>query len=282
MRTSPHTYPIGKWQHVTRARQPYAFETITVVPDLPEPTLENADQLQATEQRFLLGPIHPHLFALEPGDADGFVSFVSQLGIMELLRWVGDTELRDHEAWRPLIGTYEVLGLRQLWIKHLEDAWTSEATARQYGHERRHLMDLFEETAQFEDPEAAAALVVEIGEPEAFRVEFRRHGKGQIYERPRNIFNRVWFEILEGLLERSLLPEICAYCRNPFEPTRSDQRHCPGTQCQPRHSDRKRRKDPWRMEYDKMRQRRKRRAITAEEFDKWSINNPRPQKRKED
>ena len=103
----------------------------------------------------------------------------------------------------------------------------------------------------------------------------------QIFERPRHIFSRAWFELLDGLLQRGEVPRVCAYCHNPFQPSRSDQRHCPGTLCQARNADRRRRQDPWRKEYDKMRKRRKRDAITPEEFDQWKTNNPRPPKRKE-
>lgn len=201
---------------------------------------------------------------------------------MELLRWVADTSLRRSEAWRPIVGTYEFFGIRQIWAKHLEDAWSDRETISQYDHRRKELRGLFEETAQFDDPLDAAADIIELGEDDFLQIQYRRDPQtGQIFERPKHIFARAWFEILDGLLERSRLPMICAYCKTPFEPTRSDQRYCPGTQCQPRHSDQKRRKDPRRMEYDRMRKRRDRGSITPEQFDEWLVTNPRPMKVKE-
>jgi hypothetical protein len=279
MRTRPGTYPIGKWPYVTRARQPYAFETVTVVPELPQLTLDNAEELQASEQRLLLGPIHPHLWELKPGDADGFINFVSRLGLMEFLRWVGDTPLGASEAWRPIAGAYEALGIRHLWVKHLEEAWTDRQTIQEYGQYRKHLKGLFEETTQFDDPLDAAALIIELGEDDFLQTQFRRDPQtGQIFERPKHIFSRAWFELLNGLIDKAQVPRLCAYCRNPFQPTRSDQRHCPGTQCQPRHSDQKRRKDPWRKEWDKMRKRRDRGTIDERGFNDWLGNNPRPKR----
>ncbi|MDF1597803.1 MAG: hypothetical protein P1T08_17115 [Acidimicrobiia bacterium] len=104
----------------------------------------------ATEQRYLLDPIHPQLFALEPGDADSFIAFVEHLGMMELLRWIADTELFNSEAWRPVIGAYEVLGIRRIWEKYLIDAWTDAETVRICREDRRRLMRLFEDTARFD------------------------------------------------------------------------------------------------------------------------------------
>ena len=274
-RIVPAAYPIGKWPHVSRARQPYAFEAITVVEEAP--TADTLAGYQTTDQRFLLGPIHPHLFALQPGDAEGFIEFVEQLGLKEFLPWLADVGLGEADAWRPVIGSYEPMGLRVLQRQHLFAAWTDQTTIREYGAARKELRGLFEEMAQLGDALAAAEIVIALGEDRLLQIELRRDlTTEQIYERPRHIFSRAWFELLDGLLQQAKVPRICAYCHHPFVPTRSDQRHCPGTLCQARNSDRKRRQDPWRKEYDKMRQRRNRDAITSEEFDRWITNNPRP------
>lgn len=74
-------------------------------------------------------------------------------------RRIADTELEETETWRPIIGTCAVLGIRQLWDKRLENAWTDSPRIGKYGHYRRVLKGLFEEIGELDDPVFAAILV---------------------------------------------------------------------------------------------------------------------------
>lgn len=265
--------PATLWPVVARPRQPYTFRQIEVV-DSPRTVDSNYEIL------VLNGPIHPHLLSLEAGNADSFLNFVTQLGLDEILRWItGDRHGQSPAAWRRVVGAFEV-GHRQIDRQTLIHAWEDTETARRYTDDRLYLLDLIELLTALEGDKDAYETVLDIyQEMDLLRIEFwvmnPSQGQPQLIERPHDIFARAAFEFLDGLTDRGLFPRTCPYCSNPFMPTRSNQRHCPGTDHQQRGSDKKRAGDARRREYARLYQRVRRartdeqRAKAEAELDQW-------------
>ena len=168
--------------------------------------------------------------------------------------------------------------MRHLWHKEIAAAWSHPETARAFSHDRRYLIDAFTKAQRQATPQTAAALVAEAGNAvDAFKFEID-FTAGMIYERPGDIFGRAWLELFDYLTKEKQLPKTCEFCGNPYTPTRSDQRYCPDTACQRSAYERRRRKEPWRREYDRMRKQRDRNRISDEEYEEWKRTNPRPVK----
>lgn len=261
METVPASeYPAQHWAFSGRPRYPYAFETITLRQD-SYPTDKPGDiDLTSTERRYLKGPIHPELLALEAGNVDSFLDFVGRLGIHEFGFWLSERFGTDHpEAWKPIIGAYEVLGLRHLSIPALAAAWSDPLTVRTFSGDQSNLRTAFEIAHDNHDPLTAASDVLEWSKGfNVLRMKIRlieESGRLRAVEAPVDIFARGWFELLDALEERGLLPKTCAYCGRPFAPTRSKQRYCPGSNHQKLGAEKRRSKDPSRREYQKLRRR---------------------------
>lgn len=260
------TYGVGSWVMTARPRRPYAFETVAVVerndPNRSKMTTRIGDR------RFLPTPIHPHLFALKPGDANGFIDFVETLGLTEWMPWLAADRfgVAPPEAWGPIIGQYEKRGARQLPREWLINAWTDPTTVDRYDRVIRYLRDAFELVTQLPDTDAADFVVdfasyIDSMQIETIVVESR--GRPRLIEVPTDIISRAWWELVDSLSLGGRLPRTCPYCKQPFAPTRPNQRYCPGTDHQARGSDRTRNQDPWRREDNRLRAR-LRRATTPE------------------
>lgn len=137
------------WRLVTRARRPYTFDPITIdwSPQRPAPTSPRTPD----ERQVLRGPIHPHLLKLKPGDPESFAQFVENFGILEFLPWLMDQDVFPNghpDAWRPVIGTYEVLGQRTLWYPDLEAAWTDPMTQICFTDAQDHLRSAYRDATE--------------------------------------------------------------------------------------------------------------------------------------
>lgn len=268
-------YPPPMWPIVSRPRRPYAFERVTITTDFPDDAPEAIKAAQTTERRYLRGPIHPHLLALEPGNGEQFVDWVAELGLREWLGWLADERYgsKAPSAWDPIIGAYEVMQLRHLPAGALVAAWEDPETAERFFTAQHELLELFDTVRQLEGTGEAYEALLEQGfwTSNPFRVRFyvsrSPSGRPQAFETPIHIFARAAFEVLDGLTEQGHFPKTCAFCGQPFIPTRQGQRYCPGTDHQMRGAEKRRQSDPRRREYHRLYQRMKRAKTEVERED---------------
>lgn len=252
------TYGFGSWTMAARPRLPYAFEIVEVVERNIDDRPPRSTELG--ERRYLPTPIHPHLFALKPGDADGFIRFVETLGLREWLPWLAADRfgVDPPDAWGPIIGLYEVMGSRRIPRDMLAEAWTDPTTISRYGNDIRFLRDTFRLVEELPDTDAADfatdfAFLIDSMRIDPQIIEVR--GRPRLIEVPADIISRAWWELLDSLSKQDRLPRTCLYCNEPFAPTRANQRYCTGTDHQERGSNRSRNQDPWRKEDNRLRAR---------------------------
>jgi hypothetical protein len=238
------------WSRTGRPVRPYVVDPITItVPSLTEqPPPPNADPTDG--RRFLLDPIHPHLFALTPGDPDTFTAFATRFGLEEFFDWIG---LKGFPVGHPITDVMERYdsGYRHFPLDTLTQAWTEPRVAQAVEDEQTLLREAFLE-AEHHDARDAARIVLSHGWGHgAFLIDLALdEADGVVYEHPRHIWSRGWFELFEGVSDNKL-PNPCHYCGELFIPSRSNAAYCTGTNCQQRAYDRRRAKTEKRKNYQK-------------------------------
>jgi hypothetical protein len=146
-----------------------------------------------------------------------------------------------------LLERYET-GYRHFTHDELEAAWNSlpegvvllqtRALSDAFEFARRHAAD--------DDPTLAMSGVLNRGWAEnAFRIELGldvTSGRPIIFEYPRNIWSRAWFELVEDL-RQDRFPKTCARCGEYHVPRRRNKKYC-SDKCRIRDYEKKRSRDP--------------------------------------
>jgi hypothetical protein len=277
-------HPPDKWPQMAFPVQPHPAEPITPIESeaLPYPSkgapLDEWEVLRRSERRFVLELIHPHIEHLRPGDMDSFVVFVGRFGLTEMMLWLEERcegELPD--AWGPVVGAHDALGLRHLWIEHLRQAWTDPRTVGLFASDRRYLLEAKDLAANVDDIDDRREIVSSVAEAvDGFGYEtVYDPNSGTRYLRPRHVFARAWHELYAHTGSGLTCPE----CNNVFIPEHGNQKFCREF-CRLESTNRRRSQDPWTRTYDRIRKRHTRGRITDEAFDKWLAENPRPKGRR--
>jgi hypothetical protein len=256
MRASHTDYSTSStWPVAGRPVEPYRID-----PDVNDP-----ESLSPQPKAYLRGPIHPWLLKLRPGDPQSFDTFVDGVGIGEFLEW---TMTADLGVWVPLFERFR--GDRSVFNwRELAKAWSHDQTFYAVRRELDVLREFYTfATEENVDIKAAEASVLAEGWSRGlFKIDLFVHdATGVLCERPRHLFARAWFELLDALYEGHR-PRVCTFCSNPFIPDRSSQRYCKGTTCQQRAYDRRRSRKPKRREYQRDYQRDRRKKANTKRKD---------------
>jgi hypothetical protein len=238
----PSTFGPRNWSRTGRPVRPYLMDPVVVTTE-PEPH-------RTASPSYLLDPVHPRLLALKPGISSTFITFATELGLHEFFDWIGLLELPIGSPMLEVMERYDT-GHRTFTKQTLEDAWTDAAVVHGVEIEQETLRTGFQ-AAQTEDTVEAARRMLTCGwEAEAFIIDLHLdETAGIVYEQPRHIWSRAWFELLEGLRGEQL-PRTCEYCGNPFVPRKRNAAFCVGTRCQQRAYDQRRAKSPKRRAYQR-------------------------------
>jgi hypothetical protein len=238
------------WSRTGRPIRPFVIDPVTLTEDplAEEPPSPDADPDE--RRRFLLDPIHPHLFALRPGDPETLTAFATQFGLSEFFDWIGQQNFPINHPITELMERYDS-GYRHCSPEMLSDAWTDALVIQGVANEQTLLREAFQE-AEGHDARVAARIVLAHGwGNEAFLIDLALDGADSVvYEQPRHVWSRAWFELLEGV-SNNQLPQTCQYCGEPFIPRRKNAAYCVGTKCQQRAYDRRRAKTQQRRDYQK-------------------------------
>ncbi len=147
-----------------------------------------------------------------PGEPSSIVDFVERLGLSELLAWVfekPDGPLAA--AWEPVVlptAGHPSAHLIPQFVEYgiLVDAWADPATVEAFTDEQELLR---RGTAS----KSAYAVVDHRwrSDEDSLPIVIMVDAMGIIYERPRHIFARAWYEVLD----KSHATRVCGYCRTP-------------------------------------------------------------------
>ncbi len=303
MRTMPvNDYPLSKWQSTGRPRMPYKIEPLRIIgsrhavnvsvgvgadevgeEDLTADVLlsrilgmvrGSAPEAPVTDDLFLLEPIMTPLLHLKAGDEQSFLQFVARYGLGEFIDWAFEEEI---DAWDHFFEYYQD-GVREFEQSEIERAWLAPKTVKLFTSRQEFLSEVAKDAAEF-DTEGSLSFITGAGlEVDAFAIdlEIESHdGAVLVYEKPRHIFARAWFELLDAG-SAGLRPRACAHCGRPFAPKREGQSYCPGFNCRDLAYRKRYDKTPYRREYLRKYRQLKREKITIEEWDNWREANPGP------
>lgn len=262
---------VERWKLVPRARSPYRFRPIgiTTGPRQEGPAREPGEY-------FYMGAIGDRLLRLNPPEVEEFYTFVLGFGLLELATWAADSGL----------GTWETIerdlldGKTAFSRSRLSRAWRDTRTVEKFSLQRCHLEMAYLEVQQLSSWQEATTTVLDMGwAVEAFKIHLEPHPTtGQIVERPKQIFARAWFDLLDAVGERKVAPRPCLNCGFLYTPRRLDQKYCE-LSCQQRGGEIRRALNPRRREYKTMWQRLNRGTITRADFDAWVDAHPHTDQR---
>ncbi len=274
----PARWPTGDWPRAARIRKPYTFHRVRIDNELDPLASRREDRQWQTAVDHLKVPIHPHLLKLEPGHFESIVRFAERFGLDELIRW-GVYLDADYltDPWHQLALDIALLdddGVATVPARHLLEAWGIGTTTQAFREEQSQLRQGFEIAASSEGADDAFQAIVETRGhviPEVNLIAWPITPVDDeetlaLVESPANIFHRAWLELYDELQEGGL-PRPCLRCGNPFIGARSNHEYC-SRDCQLQ-AHGKRRRTPYRREYERKYQQMRRGRITKDEFDEW-------------
>jgi len=226
------------WAQSGRPIQPYRLDPVVFADDrevaeTQDPDLGLVDRIT---QPYLNEPIHAEIRKLRPGGGRELSQFAAQFGLHEFYEWAFAERDQDWDSSGSFTGFFNLLerydsGYRRFAREELEDAWNSLPNGV-VNLQTKALNDAFrlaKRHADDDDSTLAMRGVIERGwARDAFHIDIGIDDTSDtpiIYEYPRNIWSRAWFELVEDL-RQGRFPKTCAHCGDHHIPRRRNRKYC--------------------------------------------------------